>query len=383
VFTGAPAKFPHNQRAYYSWNNGKFETLIEHGAVGALLIESPADAKRTPWERSVAMSWTPQMRWVDDDGTPHDAYEQLKLRFRFKQSAAARLFEGAGHDFDTILAAAESGEVQGFELPGLFTLSATTGLRRTESMNVVGALAGSDPQLKQEFIVVTAHLDHLGRGAAVAGDSIYNGAHDNALGIGILLEMARALNASGARPRRTIVFAALTAEEKGLIGSDYLASHPPYPIANLVANLNIDMPMLLSPTTDLIARGEQHTTLGAVARTAAAAQGYRLSPDPTPEQVSFIRSDQFSFIKFGIPALVIGGGYKGRDKNVDVEALRADYLKNHYHQPSDQTNLPMDFAAAADLAKVNLRVVLDVANAPNAPAWKPKDFFSDKFPRAR
>jgi hypothetical protein len=383
VFTGAPAKFPHDQRAYYSWNNGKFATLIEHGAVGALLVESPADAKRTPWERSVAMSWTPQMRWVDEGGAPHHAFEQLKLRFRFKQSAAARLFEGAAHDFETILAAAENGDVQGFELPGLFTLSATTGLRRTESTNVVAALAGADPQLKNEYIVVTAHLDHLGRGAAVAGDSTYNGAHDNALGMGILLEMARALNASGARPRRTIVFAALTAEEKGLIGSDYLASHPPYPLGNLVANINIDMPMMMTPTSDLIARGEQHSTLGLLARNAAAAHGYRLSPDPTPEQVSFIRSDQFSFIQYGIPALVLGGGYKARDKGVDAEAIRTDFLKNHYHQPSDQTSLPMDFAGAADLARINLRIVLEVANAPNAPSWKAKDFFSGKFPRTR
>jgi Zn-dependent M28 family amino/carboxypeptidase len=217
----------------------------------------------------------------------------------------------------------------------------------------------------------------------VAGDSTYNGAHDNALGMGILLEMARALNASGARPRRTIVFAALTAEEKGLIGSDYLASHPPYPLGNLVANLNIDMPMMMTPTSDLIARGEQHSTLGLLARNAAAAHGYRLSPDPTPEQVSFIRSDQFSFIQYGIPALVLGGGYKARDKSVDAEAIRADFLKNHYHQPSDQTSLPMDFAGAADLARINLRIVLEVANAPNAPSWKAKDFFSGKFPRTR
>ena len=383
VFTGAPPKFPHDERAYYSWNNGKFAKLIEHGAVGALLVESPADAKRTPWERNVAMSWTPQMRWVDEGGVPHAAYEQLKLRFRFKQSAAARLFEGAGHDFDAILAAAEAGEVQGFELPGLFTLSATTGLRRTESTNVIGALPGADPQLKNEFVVVTAHLDHLGRGAAVNGDSIYNGAHDNAVGMGILLEMARALNASGERPRRTIVFAALTAEEKGLLGSDYLATHPPYPIGNLVANINIDMPTLLTPTTDLIARGEEHSSLGPIARSAAAAHGYRLSPDPSPEQVSFIRSDQFSFIQYGIPAIVLGGGYKARDKNVDAAALRDDFLKNHYHQPSDEIELPMDFAGAADLARINLRIVLDVANAQSAPTWKAKDFFSDKFPRAR
>jgi len=383
IFTGAPAKFPHDQRAYYSWNNGKFATLIEHGAVGALLIESPADAKRTPWERSVAMSWTPQMRWIDEVGVPYNAFEALKLRFRFNQPAAARLFDSAGHDFDAILAAAEAGDVQGFELPGLFTLSATTGLRRTESMNVIGAVTGSDPQIRHQYVVVSAHLDHLGRGAAVAGDSIYNGAHDNALGTAIMLEMARALNASGTRPRRTIVFAALTAEEKGLIGSDYLAAHPPYPIGDLVANVNLDMPMLLTPTLDLIARGEQHSSLGAIARHSAAAHGYKLSPDPTPEQVSFIRSDQFSFIQRGVPSIVLGGGYIGRDRNIDVTAMRAEFLKNHYHQPSDQTSLPMDLGGAAELARINLRIVLNVANAPSAPSWKAKDFFSGKFPRDR
>lgn len=382
IFTGAPAKFPHNQRAYYSWNNGKFATLIEHGAVGALLIESPDDAKRVPWERSVAMSWTPQMRWVDEQGAPHNAFEALKLRFRFKQTAAARLFASANTDFDEILAKADAGEVQGFELPGLLTLSATTGLRRTESANVVAMLAGTDAALKNEYIVVTAHLDHLGRGAAIAGDSIYNGAHDNAVGMAILLEMARALNASGARPRRSIVFAAVTAEEKGLVGSDYLAVHPPLPIEDMVANLNIDMPMTLTPTTDLIARGEQHSSLGANVRAAAAAQGYRLSPDPLPQEVAFIRSDQFSFIQRGIPSLVIGSGHTARDKKVDAAALRDDFLKKHYHQPSDQTNLPMDFAGAADLARVNLRVLWDVANATARPTWKRNDFFSTKFPRA-
>lgn len=383
IFTGAPAKFPHNQRAYYSWSEGKFATLLEHGAVGALLIESPDDAKRVPWERRVTMSWTPQMRWVDEQGMPHDAFEQLKLRFRFNQIAAARLFASAGRDFASILAAAEAGEVQGFELPGLLTLSATSGLRRTESANVVAMLPGADPALKDEYVIVTAHLDHLGRGAAVAGDSIYNGAHDNALGMGILLEMARALNASGMRPRRSIVFAAVTAEEKGLVGSDYLAAHPPLPIEGLVANLNIDMPMPLTRTSDLIARGAEHSSLGTIARSAAAAHGYRLSPDPSPEEVSFIRSDQFSFIQRGIPSLVLVSGYKARDKKIDGLALRLEFMKQHYHQPSDEADMPMDFIGAADLARVNLRVLWDVANAATPPAWKPKDFFSSKFPRTR
>jgi hypothetical protein len=383
VFSGAPAKFPHDQRAYYSWSNGKFAKLIEHGAVGALLIESPADAKRMPWERSVAMSWTPQMRWTNEEGIPQNAFAELKLRFRFNQAAAARLFEQSEHDFAAVIATAEAGDVQGFELPGLLTLSATTGLRRTESTNVVAMFGGADPALKDEYIVVTAHLDHLGRGAAINGDSIYNGAHDNALGLSVMLEMVRALNASGIRPRRSIVFAALTAEEKGMIGSDYLAAHPPLPLDHMVANLNIDMPMLLTPTTDLIARGEQHSTLGTVARKAAAAHGYRLSADPSPEEVAFIRSDQFSFVQRGVPSLVIDGGYKSRDKKIDAAAMRDDFLKNHYHQPSDETDLPMDFAGAADLARVNLRLLLDVANSATAPSWKHKDFFESKFPRVR
>lgn len=378
VFSGAPAKFPHSQRAYYSSSYTKFPALIAHGAVGAVIVDSPEDARLFPWERTVAMSWTPQMRWLDQDGKPQNAFEQLKLRFRFNQEAASQLFEGAPHSFREVLAAAEAGEPQGFELPGLLTLSATTGLRRTESVNVVGILSGADPRLKNEWIVVSAHLDHLGRGAAVNGDSIYNGAHDNALGAGILLEMARALSASGVRPRRSIVFAAVTAEEKGLLGSDYLAQHPA-PAASIVANINIDMPLLFAPTLDFVALGEEHSTLGPIARTAVANQGYRLSPDPTPEQVSFIRSDQFSFIRDGIPAIALTGGYKSRDKKTDVAQLQRDFREHNYHQPSDDLALPMDYATAADLARINLRIALDAANAASRPRWKPGDFFGRTF----
>ncbi|HKE96910.1 MAG TPA: M20/M25/M40 family metallo-hydrolase [Povalibacter sp.] len=378
IFTGAPPRFPHTQRAYYSSSYTKFPMLIERGAVGAVLVDSPEDARLFPWERTVAMSWTPQMRWIDDSGKPRNAFEQLKLRFRFNQDAAAQLFEGAEHSFDDVLARAEAGEAQGFDLPGLLTMSATTGLRRTESANVVAVMGGSDPRLKDEYVVVTAHLDHLGRGAAVNGDSIYNGAQDNALGVGILLEMARALNSSGLKPRRSIVFAAVTAEEKGLLGSDYFAQHPPIS-GTFVAALNIDMPMLFAPTIDMIALGEQHSSLGAVARAAAASQGYRLSPDPTPEQVSFVRSDQFSFIRQGIPSIIIGGGYQARDKRIDVAQMRHDFREQRYHQPSDDLSAPIDFGSAADLARVDLRIVLDVANAPARPAWKDGDFFGRTF----
>jgi hypothetical protein len=379
VFSGAPAKFPADLRAYHSWNQKKFGTLIERGAVGMITIDSPVDAKREPWERRVAMSWTPQMRWLDEQGQPHDAFPELKLRFRFNQEAGARLFEHGPSDFGAVLSAADAGTPQGFDLPGMLTLSATTGLRRTESSNVIGVLPGSDPQLKNEFVVLTAHLDHLGRGAAVNGDSIYNGAHDNAAGVAMMLEIARALHIAGTKPRRSIIFAAVTAEEKGLLGADFFAERAQAQGMNVVANVNMDMPLTFVPLQDFVALGAKHSSLGAVARTAAAAQGYRLSGDSLPEEVRFIRSDQFAFIRRGVPAIVLNGGDTPRDPKIDLDAMRREFREAHYHQPSDDLSLPLDDGTAADLARVNLRILLDVANTQNPPRWLPRDFFGEKF----
>jgi hypothetical protein len=379
IFSGAPAKFPNEKRAYYSWEERKLSTLVDRGAVGVITIDSTADAKRTPWERRVAMSWIPQMRWLDETGQPQNAFPALKLRFRFNHDAAAQLFETAQSSFPTALAASEDGIPQGFELPGMMTLSATTGLRKTESANVVGMLPGSDPQLKNEYVVISAHLDHLGRGTAVNGDAVYNGAHDNAVGVGVMLEIARALYASNVKPRRSIIFAAVTAEEKGLLGSDFFVRQMQMQEKKPIANINVDMPLPFTPVFDFVALGTQHSTLGTPARQAVAAQGYRLSADAAPEQVKFIRSDQFSFIRRGIPALVLSAGYQPRNPSVDLDELRRQYLSTHYHQPSDDLTLPMDYPTAADLARVDLRIALSVANAATAPRWMNGDFFAEKF----
>jgi hypothetical protein len=383
IFSGAPAKFPPHQRAYYSWSTYKWQTLIERGAVGVILLDTTEDAKRVPWERRVQRSWMPSMRWLDPEGKPQNAFAELKLRFSFNQQAATRLFAEGPTDFATTLAAADAGDAQGFELPGMLTLSATTGLRRTESPNVVGVLPGSDPQLKHEHIVLTAHLDHLGRGSAVNGDAIYNGAHDNAIGVAMLLEVARALQASSVKPRRTLIFAAVTAEENGLLGSDFLAHRAETDRQRLVADINIDMPLPFVPTFDVVAKGAEHSTLGPIARAAATAHGYRLSPDAHPEEVSFIRSDQFSFIRRGIPAIVLAGGHQPRDRSVDIEQLTRQFRATHYHQPSDDLGLPLDYGLAADLARINLRIVLEAANAPARPRWNSADFFQQKFAAER
>ncbi len=383
ILSGAPAKFPSSQRAYHSWNERKWSLLVERGAVGAITVASPVDEKRLPWERIVGMSWTPQMRWLDADGKPQRAFPELKLRFRFNRDAAARLFEGAAASFPEIMTAAEAGQPQGFGLPGMLTLSATTGLRRTESTNVLGLLPGSDPNLRNEIIVVTAHLDHLGRGSAVNGDSIYNGAHDNAVGVAVLLEMARALHVSNTKPRRSVLFAAVTAEEKGLLGSDYFVQSPHGDGRRIVANINIDMPMPFVPVRDFVALGGEHSSLGTLARNAAAAQGYRLSPELAPEEVGFIRSDQFSFIRHGVPALVLNSGYTARDPGVDAAALQRQFRETNYHQPSDDLTLPLDYATAADLVRIDLRIVLDAANGASAPRWNAGDFFAEKFGGSR
>jgi peptidase M28-like protein len=382
IFTGAPTRFSDEQRAFYSSSSQKLATLVAHGAVGLIQVASSEDARRVPWDKRVAMSWQPQMRWLDTEGQPHEAFPELKLRFRFSREAAAELFASAETSFEVASTTADNGEPQAFELHGLLTLSATTGLRKTDSTNVLAVLPGTDPALKNEYVVVTAHLDHLGRGSSVNGDSTFNGAHDNAVGMGILLEVARALQNSGVKIKRSVLFAAVTAEERGLLGSDFLAQQAKQHGEKIVAALNLDMPLPLAPSKDLIALGASNSSLGNLVREAAAAEGYELTADPEPDEIRFVRSDQYSFIRLGVPSLDVICGIHARDRNIDLQALQRDFLRDHYHQPSDDLSLPIDYPTAASLARIYLRVASAIANAPTRPRWNRHDFFGQKFSNA-
>jgi Zn-dependent M28 family amino/carboxypeptidase len=194
----------------------------------------------------------------------------------------------------------------------------------------------------------------------------------------LLLEIARTLRSARAKPQRSVLFAAVTAEEKGLLGSAYLARDALAKQQTLVASVNIDMPLTLARTQDFVAFGAEHSTLGTAARNAGAALGYRLSPDATPEEVVFIRSDQFSFIREGIPALMLHSGYQARDPNVNLEELRRTFFATHYHQPSDDLSLPLNYEAAADLTRIYVRIIMEAANG-SRPRWKKGDFFGEKF----
>jgi Zn-dependent M28 family amino/carboxypeptidase len=242
-------------------------------------------------------------------------------------------------------------------------------------------LRGSDPRLAQEYVAVTAHLDHLGLGPARDGDAIYNGAFDNASGTAALLELAAAFASGPRRPRRSILFAAVTAEEKGLLGAEYFVHNPTVPLKDVVAALNMDMFVSLFPLRDVVAFGAEHSSLGETTEAMARRLGLERAPDPFPEQVVFIRSDHFAFVKKGIPALMLSSGLRSSDPSVDGPALFGRWITTVYHSPKDDLAQPIDFDEAARVARLYYLIARQVADGDARPAWKPGDFFGTRFGR--
>ena len=290
--------------------------------------------------------------------------------------AATALFEGAEMSWAEIYAAADSdaGAVKGFALDGVTaTISTQSRHTRIESHNVIGVVEGSDPDLRDEYVVLTAHLDHVGvsETAKAGDDEIFNGAMDNATGIASMLEAARVLAADP--PRRSVMFIALTAEEKGLIGSDYFAHDPTVAKEAVVANINLDMPIVTYEFTDLIAFGAERSTMFGAVEAAANARGLALSPDPQPEQNFFTRSDHYSFVKQGVPSIFVRPGFA----NGGEEAQNTFRLK-HYHRVSDEIDL-VDFGALAAFTEVNAQIARNVADMDERPVWVKGDFFGTTF----
>ena len=377
--SGAPATFTNTQRAFHASGREKSAQLAARGAIGAIALGNPQDEAKYPWAKG-ARNWEmPGMRLVDAQGRPVDSWPELQATASLSVAGARRLLAGAPMSADEIFERREKGTLESFDLPGRATLAGATRLSRVDSRNVVGRLPGSDPARDGEHIVYSAHLDHIGIGAEVDGDGIYNGALDNALGIAVMLQAARELAADATAPKRSALFVAVTAEERGLLGADYFARFPTVPRESLVANINMDMPVLLAEVTDVVPIGIEHSTLEADVQAAAQQLGLGLTPDPKPEEVVFVRSDQYAFVRQGIPAVYLDAGIKAKDPAVDAAALYADFLTGHYHQPSDQTDLPIHYDGAATLARLNAAIGRRVGDAAERPRWKDGDFFGRKF----
>lgn len=378
VLGGAPARFPNDERAYYSSGLVKQATLVERGAVGVLYLGDPERDAKSPWARNARNWLVPGMRLRDADNRPVDSFPELRATANLGAHTAERIFAGAPMAADEVFARLERGELQAFDLPWKAVLAGQTRLRATESRNVVGRLAGSDPALAAEHVVLTAHLDHVGIGAPVNGDNIYNGAFDNALGTAVLIEAARQA-VQAPRPKRSQLFIALTAEERGLLGAEYFARWPTVDKAGLVANINMDMPVMLTDQRDVIPIGMENSTLAPLVRAAAARLGIEVSADPRPEEVVFVRSDQYAFIRQGIPAVYMDGGIVARDPGVDALGQLDDFLRHRYHQPDDDANQPIHYPSAARLSRLNHVLALDIANAAERPRWNPGNFFGVRF----
>ncbi|MBD8527907.1 M28 family metallopeptidase [Pseudomarimonas arenosa] len=376
LFSGAPARFPNDQRAYYSSSRVKQDLLVERGAVGIVWLGDPEREGKYPWARGAKNWGRPSMRLRDQNG-PLDTHPELLGTASINVEAARRLFAGAPVEAEQLFQDLESGRLKAFDLGTELELRGSNRLSAERCWNVVGQLPGNDPLKATEHVVYSAHLDHLGLGAPVNGDAIYNGALDNALGVALLLETARLAKAAPAVARSQL-FVAVTAEEKGLLGSDYFAGHPSVP-GELIANINMDMPVVLGPVRDALPIGIEHSDLESVVRDQASALGLQLSADPFPEEVVFIRSDQFSFIRRGIPAVYIDGGVISAGPGFDAKQSLTDFLRTHYHQPSDQADLPIHYPSAARIADLNAAVGAKVADQAARPRWNAGDFFASKF----
>lgn len=343
--------------------------LAEKGAVGILALTPPKQIE-IPWARRMGISSQPAMFLADP------ALRDIKVPFfsaMFDTAQSELLFKGSGHSFDEVGTLADASKpVPRFDLAERLKVKVAVQRREVTSPNIVAKMPGSDPKLKNEYVVVSAHLDGLGVGEPIKGDTIYNGAMDDASGVATVLEIAAKLKADGAKPKRSILFAFVTAEEKGLLGSRYFASRPTVPKKDIVADLNFDMPLPLWPLKSVLVLGAEESSLGEVAKAVSAARGLPLTPDPLPDRNSFTRSDQFSFIRQGIPAVAFKFGFA---RGTPEEQIEKEWRAVRYHSPSDDIDQPVEKEEAVKLNDFVADMALSVANGAKRPTWNADSAF--------
>jgi hypothetical protein len=379
TFYGAPSSFESTVRAFYSDDVEKTKNALAHGAVGMINTLLPEDWKRWPWDWDVPQFRMGNTNWLDKKDTPYNAFGILA---QLSQSGAEKLFTGATRSLQESFAAARSGQHQSFPLPWRLRIHTVSSLTTYQSPNIIGVLSGSDPALRGQYVVYTAHVDHLGTCPPIDGDAICHGSLDNASGVAALLEIARAYTNLTQPPRRSVLFVFVTGEEMGLLGSDYFAHTPTVPLRQIVANINIDgAPGLLFSMKDVVAMGAEHSSIDKAIQSASRELGYAISPDPMPEEVGFVRSDQYSFVQQGVPALNISDGINAVDPAVDGLALVKKWLVTRYHTPLDNMDQPLDYQSGARAATLNFLVGYELAQWSHPPQWNQGNFFGIQFGR--
>ena len=368
LFSGSPAEMPGPLASHYQTAKERWKALQKAGAVGVIALLNPASMD-IPWSRIALNRNHPSMDLADP------ALEETKgekLVMLFNPAHSDKIFEGSGHTFEELAALAKDRKpLPRFPLNASVKVKTKLDTKTVESANVVAKLPGTDPQLKNEYVVLSAHVDHIGIGEPINGDRIYNGAMDNASGSAVLLDVAASLKKSPQPLKRSLLFVLVTGEEKGLLGSKYFAAHPTVDPKSMVADINIDMFLPINPLKVLTVYGLDESDLGDLVRQVAEARGIGVQPDPEPLRNVFIRSDQYNFIVHGIPALAMKVA-----ATTDAEKkLQKDWLTHRYHAPSDDLNQPVDLSAAAGYEEVIRGLMIKVADDPQRPEWKSNSFF--------
>lgn len=366
---GDPDFFGGKARLYYGRWTYKYEQAARMGAIGAIVIHTMPSAGY-PW-KVVQTSWS---------GAQFELPKQERSSLIYKgwvtEKAAYKIAEFGGHNLDELRTAAEERKFRPVPLGVKVSGNLDSTYRKLKATNVGGVIEGSDPKLREEAIVFTAHYDHLGIGKVVNGDSIYNGARDNASGVASILSLAQAFSGLDKPVRRTLIFLAVDGEESGLLGSQYFAGNPTFEARKIAANINIDCVNIWGRTHDVSIVGSGKSTIDAEVKEAATILGRIVLPDPTPEQGSFYRADQFSFAKIGVPCLYLSGGrdFIGRPDGWGQKQVE-DWIETHYHQPSDEYHPSWDLSGCVQDLRLIYQVALRLANKEQMPRWLSGDEF--------
>ncbi|MGW8189734.1 M28 family metallopeptidase [Sphingomonas hankookensis] len=378
VVRGAPSGLDSEEAAHFGGLPTKAAIARAKGAVGIIALQTPEVSARMPMAKTVATAQPTSVTWAEADGKGHIIGGGVPTLATLSAAGAEKLFAGSGTSWAKAASALSGkGKFRGMALKPRLDVAIKTVTTPLPSYNVAGILPGSDPAVAPETVILSAHLDHVGVGTPnKKGDTIYNGAMDNAVGIASLIEEAKRFKAAGKAPRRSILFLAVTAEEKGLVGSDYFANNPTIGKARMVANVNLDMPIITYKFSDVIAFGAVRSSLGDIVKRAATTAGATFSPDPMPDMALFVRSDHYRFVQQGVPSVFLWPGTSGPGKAA-VDA----FFANNYHQPSDEVvqSPPIDWESGERFINVNYQIARDIADAAQRPAWNKGDFFGTLY----
>ena len=369
IFSGSPAEIPGALASHYQTAAERWKVLRAAGAIGIVSLINP-NSMDIPWSRMALNRAHPSM---DLDYPEFNETQGAKIAVTVNPPSAEKFFAGSGHSFEEIVALGKDRKpLPHFPLAVSLAAKTRVDVTKIESANLVAKIPGSDRVLKDEHVVLSAHLDHVGIGEPINGDRIYNGAMDNGSGSALVLDMAASFRRYPEKLRRSILLVLVTGEEKGLLGSKYFAAHPSVPPKSIVADVNVDMFLPIVPLKLLTVLGLDDSDLGDRVREIAESFGVKVQPDPEPLRNLFVRSDQYNFIRHGVPSIIMS--VAPEPGSPEVKTFK-DWLTERYHAPSDDVDQPVDLAAARMYEEIVRALLINVANDQHRPEWKPDSFF--------